>query len=256
MSNIAEDEYNEVLNITAAQWGELLRDKTIFKEQDIEFLTVLYQFPECKATASKIAAQLNMHYATLNGQQSRIVKRIMARLPEVEYPQQINGKIGYWHTLFLGGSAEKKGQYYWKFRPELKEAFEHYIQSRQSAAPQEINEHEAPQLWEGTKKTVQVNRYERNLEARRRCLEKYGYRCTVCNMNFEEVYGDIGKHFIEVHHLVPLHTIQQSYIVNPEQDLRPVCPNCHTMLHRANCSIAELQQIISQVQTKNNSKSQ
>ena len=47
-----------------------------------------------------------------------------------------------------------------------------------------------------------------------------------------KVYGDIGKGFIHVHHLTPLWDIRQGYEVNPVKDLRPVCPNCHAMLHR------------------------
>lgn len=96
--------------------------------------------------------------------------------------------------------------------------------------PDEINE--SKNLVEGSVKRVLVNQYERNPEARRFCLQKYGYRCLVCGINFEEVYGDIGKGFIHVHHIVPLHQIKHDYVVNGEKDLIPVCPNCHAMLHR------------------------
>jgi len=39
--------------------------------------------------------------------------------------------------------------------------------------------------------------------ARKRCLEHYGTKCTVCGFNFEAVYGELGKRFIHVHHLTP-----------------------------------------------------
>ncbi len=45
-------------------------------------------------------------------------------------------------------------------------------------------------------------------------------------------YGQIGEGFIHVHHLKPLSEIGQEYEVDPIEDLRPVCPNCHAMLHR------------------------
>ncbi|MFG3611289.1 hypothetical protein [Rummeliibacillus stabekisii] len=35
-----------------------------------------------------------------------------------------------------------------------------------------------------------------------------------------------------VHHLKELHTIGESYEVEPIADLRPVCPNCHAILHK------------------------
>ena len=85
---------------------------------------------------------------------------------------------------------------------------------------------------EGAKKTVQVNRYERNPEARAKCLEIHGTRCKICEMSFAETYGTFAKDFIHVHHITSLSEISDSYEVNPETDLLPVCPNCHAMLHR------------------------
>tara|TARA_B110000037_G_scaffold155751_1_gene175626 strand:- start:1922 stop:2146 length:225 start_codon:yes stop_codon:yes gene_type:complete len=41
-----------------------------------------------------------------------------------------------------------------------------------------------------------------------------------------------GKEFIHVHHLKEIATIAQKYQVDPVNDLRPVCPNCHAMLHQ------------------------
>ena len=87
-------------------------------------------------------------------------------------------------------------------------------------------------LFEGAKKTVLVNRYERNPEARKECIAAHGYKCIVCGMDFEKTYGEIGKDFIHVHHIVPISTIGNEYQLNPVKDLVPVCPNCHAMLHR------------------------
>lgn len=96
-------------------------------------------------------------------------------------------------------------------------------------------------LKEGSKKTIVVNSYERNPKARAECINKYGISCTVCGFNFEDTYGKRGKGFIHVHHLVPVSDIGDEYEINPTTDLRPVCPNCHAMLHRkGNISIEEL----------------
>jgi hypothetical protein len=88
------------------------------------------------------------------------------------------------------------------------------------------------QLIEGAVKTIAVNAYERNPVARKMCIEHYGATCCVCTFNFEEAYGSIGKDFIHVHHLKQLSEIKNEYEVDPIADLRPVCPNCHAMLHR------------------------
>ena len=100
-------------------------------------------------------------------------------------------------------------------------------------------------LLEGSKKEVIVNSYERNPIARKKCLEHFGYNCSVCNINFEKIYGVIGKSFIHVHHLKQISDIKKEYEVNPIKDLIPVCPNCHAMLHKRNppYSVDELKDI-------------
>lgn len=85
---------------------------------------------------------------------------------------------------------------------------------------------------EGGKKTSTVTRYERNRKARKVCIAKYGYTCSVCELNFAHFYGDHGIGFIEVHHLTPVSSGKgRSTKVDPIKDLRPVCSNCHSMLH-------------------------
>lgn len=101
------------------------------------------------------------------------------------------------------------------------------------------------ECFEGAMSKVLVNRYERDPQARRVCLEKHGYRCSVCTFDFEKEYGDIGYGFIHVHHLTPLSSHKTEHSLNPVKDLVPVCPNCHAMLHSCNppLLIEELREI-------------
>ena len=98
------------------------------------------------------------------------------------------------------------------------------------------------ELWEGHVKSVTVNAYERSREARFKCIAHHGLNCAVCGMNFEFVYGAIGAGYIHVHHLVSISSIGTQYAVDPVHDLRPVCANCHAMLHTSTppLSIEEL----------------
>ncbi len=86
--------------------------------------------------------------------------------------------------------------------------------------------------FEGALKKVYVNHYERDREARNKCIEAHGCKCSVCGMDFGKMYGELGKGFIHVHHIVPISKIGKEYKIDPIKDLVPVCPNCHAMLHR------------------------
>ncbi len=87
------------------------------------------------------------------------------------------------------------------------------------------------ELREGSIKSVAVNIYERNPRARRICLEHYGSICSICKFDFGAVYGESARGFIHVHHLTPLSEIGIEYVLDPVRDLRPVCPNCHAVIH-------------------------
>lgn len=115
-----------------------------------------------------------------------------------------------------------------------------YIQSCFTNNIENIDPTELPKdekIFEGAKKIITVNQYERNPIARQKCIEANGCKCKVCGIDFEEKYGVIGRGFIHVHHIVPISTIRESYQVDPIRDLVPVCPNCHAMLHRGHNSI-------------------
>ena len=84
---------------------------------------------------------------------------------------------------------------------------------------------------EGRRVTVAASRLERSGAARRRCIDAKGVRCLVCDFDFEERYGRIGRGFIHVHHQDPLSERGGEGDTDPIEDLVPVCPNCHAMLH-------------------------
>ena len=104
------------------------------------------------------------------------------------------------------------------------------------------------QYHEGHVINVKVNRYERSSIARMKCVEYHGAKCCICGIDFGERYGELGDGFIHVHHLKPLHTIGNDYIVDYKNDLVPVCPNCHAMIHRIkngeSMSVDELRSVL------------
>lgn len=99
---------------------------------------------------------------------------------------------------------------------------------------------------EGKSKEITQTRYERNPQARKTCLKHHGYSCQICEFNFEKAFGEIGKGFIHVHHINAIALIGKEYKIDPKNDLIPVCPNCHAMIHskRPAFSIDEIKEII------------
>ena len=82
---------------------------------------------------------------------------------------------------------------------------------------------------EGGVKKIEVNRYERDPRVRMECIAVHGTNCCVCGFNFGTVYGQVAAGYIHVHHLKLLSGGER--VVDPVEDLRPVCPNCHAVLH-------------------------
>jgi len=91
---------------------------------------------------------------------------------------------------------------------------------------------EADEIWEGALRKISINAYERNPRAREACIAHYGMKCAVCGFSFADFYGEMGEGYTHVHHLKPLATVGETYKIDPVKDLRPVCPNCHAMIHR------------------------
>ena len=147
-----------------------------------------------------------------------------------------NGNIGLQNALLslsqhIDYYEEKSGNSVKK----RKEIYEQYLKlinqnTEKTIYPDEVDSE--IEYSEGKTKKVLVNSYERNPIARQKCIEHYGLNCQVCGFNFQEKYGEIGKDFIHVHHKVDIATIGNEYSVNPITDLIPVCPNCHSMLHK------------------------
>ena len=84
---------------------------------------------------------------------------------------------------------------------------------------------------EGATRRVAVNAYERSRKAVLECKAKQGTACVACGMDFATRYGPEFAGFIHVHHLRPLSEVGGEYTVDPDTDLRPVCPNCHAVIH-------------------------
>jgi 5-methylcytosine-specific restriction protein A len=77
-------------------------------------------------------------------------------------------------------------------------------------------------------------RIERNRALAKQVKKIQGYVCKLCGFNYEEHYGEIGKEYIEAHHLEPISKLEGRRVErDPKKDFAVLCANCHRMIHRS-----------------------
>lgn len=116
-----------------------------------------------------------------------------------------------------------------------------------SLIPYTIEGKEEGQAYEKT-----LTAHERNPINRQLCLQLKGYACAVCGLKFEDVYGNIGHNYIEIHHTNPIADMGSNHVVDIVNELVPLCSNCHSMVHRRKppYSVEELRKIISEQRSR------
>jgi len=57
------------------------------------------------------------------------------------------------------------------------------------------------------------------IDLRRKILEKYNNKCAVCGFEFPEI--------LHMHHVIKV----SNHGLNTENNIVPLCPNCHTIVH-------------------------
>lgn len=224
----------------------------VLSEVSLRALQVLYNFPEHSATAPQLACILG--YKSFGGANLVIGaagKQISEELGIT--PPWANDQHPHWYSIVAGGVRTDIG-YLWVMHPALARALEKTNLIDSSLGVELFMDENAGHTKheEGSRFRIEVNIYERSRDARNKCVEYYGACCSVCDFEFGSIYGDIGTNFIHVHHLVPLSEISTSYIVDPVRDLRPVCPNCHAMIHRRSpaFSITEIRKLLRRQRTR------
>ena len=219
--------------------------------EDRRVLQALLFAPQHSASAGQLKTILGLKAVIqVNGTIGRIgrkVYEVFGAHPEAfaEYTYE------WWHVIATGNPTKERG-FVWALREEV-------VLGLIAAGFSTSGENEATEiispdaLIEGATKRISVNAYERNPVARARCIEAYGAICCVCDFNFNATYGEFALGMIQVHHIKALATIGQAYEVDPINDLRPVCANCHAVIHHSTPmrSIEEVKAMILGVKSSN-----
>lgn len=142
----------------------------------------------------------------------------------------------YFRLFVFDKRHNKRGRWIVVFRPHITRGIalaeigsSRSLKRRASAAVKAFKEEMA--LREGAIRSRITKVYVRNADARRQCIHKYGSKCSICNFSFKATYGKVADGFIHVHHIRQLSHAGKEHRVDPIQHLRPVCPNCHAVVH-------------------------
>ncbi|MEK4229299.1 HNH endonuclease [Solibacillus sp. FSL H8-0538] len=72
-------------------------------------------------------------------------------------------------------------------------------------------------------------------------IKKHGLDCYACGFNFKEVYGELGKDFIE-----------EAVEFNPETDLITLYANCYRMIHKRKDKILSVDELKGLIRKQDN----
>lgn len=202
-------------------------------EKNREILVAQYTFPGRSASAGQLAEAVG--YQSHEGANSLYgnTAKLVCEFLKFEKPTDEVGE-GYWF-LALSEWDRRNSRIVWVLRENVAKALERLGWVSKPAVgvtvfPDEYSDRDC--YSEGRLLSVRLNIYERSRKAREACIRHHGCLCKVCQFDFGAAYGPIGAGFIHVHHLKSLSQIGEAYALDPVKDLRPVCPNCHAMLHR------------------------
>jgi len=107
------------------QWLNFLQDREIFREEDLTFMTKMYELGG-EATGTELAAALNRHYSSFNAPVVALAKRIY-NASEIEPFMGVDEKASYWRVLF-NGKYETENRFKWIMKENLYEAISEYMQ--------------------------------------------------------------------------------------------------------------------------------
>ena len=108
---------------------------------------------------------------------------------------------------------------------------------------------------EGVKRIVETKVYERSSKLRKIAIEHYTKNgdifCEACQFSFKKFYGEIGKGYIEIHHIKPIFKYEDEEldktIDKALKNVVPLCSNCHRIIHRNWKNPLEIDYLIEQI---------
>lgn len=214
-----------------------MTSQNILKDFKEEFLHYLEgRIPDYRMPASKFFSSFNASLKTFAKKQGENIASIL-EVRDISLLIEWHGKLGQnERSVFNPRHRETKAQEGLRYYIDFLREKESNISSSDNTSDvildtsNEVDDDTIEQATEGLRKEITFFRRSRNRSVRNECARRYGYKCYVCGMDFEKVYGDRGHEFIEVHHIKPLASYEGEHEISIDE-LVALCSNCHSMVH-------------------------
>lgn len=118
-SYIQEPEEPYQFDISIETWKELLEDRNVFYESDLEYIFKMFELGG-GATATQLAEELGKHFSSFNAPVVQLAKRVLTATNNTP-PKREDGSDTYWNVLF-DGEYESSNRFKWILKENLKEA--------------------------------------------------------------------------------------------------------------------------------------
>lgn len=221
-----------------------LKEQNKITDLQVSILTAQYWAPNHTISALALSKLVGCALIVVNGQYGKLGHLVASEIGFI--PEQRQSGTYRWWKVLSAGHRNAENTFIWSMHTQVAEAIKELRLVHLDGRDDIDDEVVVDRLREGTIYQRMGRFYERNPIARKRCLSHWGTSCCVCGFNFAKMYGILGEGFIHVHHLRPISEIGETYNIDPTTDLRPVCPNCHAMLHKSNppLTIEQLKNLI------------
>lgn len=246
-------EYVRKAKLNQKEWKELLINKNVFRESDIEFLKRIYKKDNHAATPKELSIEDGVAAQKYNWPVVKLAKRILNEKGLTPNKDE-QGEKEYWSILFWGSYTEDN-YFEWKIQPKLVKAMEIVFPEIVNTYNDEEEEREDSTLvgdvakanldsntkfeydnrkYEKEKPVYQNGHktYPRDRKKAMNALAHAGYVCEIdaSHKTFERKKS--GQQYTEPHHLVPISRSGEFEVcLDREQNIVSLCSNCHNQIH-------------------------
>ena len=133
------------------------------------------------------------------------------------------------------GLRLSQGKYLTACTPTLYDLLRRALSEGDVPGQTQLSTRQQEEFVEGTRRKREAYFFARNPALAREAKRHHGYRCMVCAFVFEATYGEIGREFIECHHLNPLSERrgrERDAALTRLEEVAVLYSKCHRMIHR------------------------